>query len=450
MFQFLHNYKLQYKSLIILGIPIIIGQLGSIITGLADTIMVGQHSTAELAAAAFVNNVVNAFIILGTGFSYNLTPLIGENLAKNKRIAIGGWLKNSLVANLTMSVLLVALLMAVYFNLDLLDQPEELMPLIAPYFLISVSSVVFVMLANSFRQFVEAIANPSVSMWILLIGNILNVIGNYILIYGKLGFPELGLMGAGISTFLSRIVMLLMFIAVFAWRKSYAPYRKGMAAIKINKTSWKILNAIGWPIGLQQGLEAGTFCITAIMTGWLGSMSLAAHQVAITISLVSFTIYLGLGSAVAIRVSYFKGAGDWHMVRKITYAGIHMAMVIVFLVCLFLFVTQNWIGLIFTDDLKVNEIVKVLLPILMLYQIGDSTQIILTNALRGLSDVKVIMWISCLAYFVVAIPSGYLLGFTAGMGISGVWMAYPIGFACSVCLLGLRMRKQINTHLYGA
>lgn len=447
MFQFLHNYKSQYKSLIILGIPIIIGQLGSIITGLADTIMVGQHSTAELAAAAFVNNVVNAFIILGTGFTYNLTPLIGENLAKGKLVAIGGWLKNSLVANFTTTLILVAVLLGIYFNLDLLDQPTELMPLIKPYFLISVSSVIFVMLANSFRQFVEGIANPSVSMWVLLIGNILNVIGNYILIYGKLGCPELGLMGAGISTFLSRIFMLLFFVAIFMWRKSYAPYRKGMGAIRINRLNWKILNAIGWPIGLQQGLEAGTFCITAIMTGWLGSMALAAHQVAITISLVSFTIYLGLGSAVAIRVSYFKGASDWFMVRKITYAGIHMAMVIVFLVCLVLFVTQNQIGLIFTDDLEVNEVVKVLLPILMLYQIGDSTQIILTNALRGLADVKIIMWISCLAYFVVAIPSGYFLGFHAGMGISGIWMAYPIGFACSVCLLGLRMRKQIHLHL---
>ena len=447
MFHLIYNYKSHYKSLVTLGIPIIIGQFGAIITGLADTIMVGQHSTAELAAAAFVNNVVNAFIILGTGFSYNLTPLIGENLAKNKRIAIGGWLKNSLVANFTTTILIVAVLMGLYFNLDLLDQPEELMPLIRPYFLISVASVIFVMLANSFRQFVEGIANPAVSMWVLLTGNIVNVIGNYILIYGKLGMPEMGLIGAGISTFLSRVLMLLLFIAVFMWRASYAPYRKGLAATRINKQSWKILNAIGWPIGLQQGLEAGTFCITAIMVGWLGSMSLAAHQVAITISLVSFTTYLGLGAAVAIRVSYFKGANDWYMVRKITLAGIHIAMVIVFIVCFILFVTQNKIGLIFTDDLQVNEIVKVLLPILMLYQIGDSIQIILTNSLRGLADVKVIMWISCFAYFVIAIPSGYFLGFVAGWGISGVWMAYPIGFACSVSLLALRMRKQISKNL---
>ena len=447
MIQTIKNYKQHYKSLITLGIPIIVGQLGAIVTGLADTIMVGQHSTAELASASFVNNVINAFIILGTGFSYNLTPLIGENLAKNKYIAIGGWLKNSLVANFTTTLLILAVLAGMYFNLDLLHQPAELMPLIRPYYLITLTSVLFVMIANSFRQFVEGIANPSVSMWVLLIGNLLNIIGNYILIYGKFGAPELGLFGAGISTLVSRIIIWVLFILVFIRRTAYAPYRKGIAAIRISRHSWKKLNIIGWPIGLQQGLEAGTFCVTAIMIGWLGSLALAAHQIAITISLISFTVYLGLGSAVAIRTSYYKGADNWFMVRKITIAGIHIALAIVFMVCLTLFLTKDFLGFLFTDDVAVNDIVKTLLPILMLYQIGDSIQIVLTNSLRGLADVKVIMWISFLAYFVVAIPFGYACGFIFGWGISGVWLAYPIGFACSVTLLGLRMKKQISRNL---
>ena len=447
MFNYLRDYKTQYKSLITLGIPIIVGQLGAIVTGLADTIMVGQHSTEELAAASFVNNVINAFIILGTGFSYNLTPLIGENLAKNKFIAIGGWLKNSLVANFTTTVLILILLSGIYINLDTLNQPTEIMPLIRPYYLITLASVIFVMMANSFRQFVEGIANPSVSMWILLSGNLLNIIGNYILIYGKFGAPEMGLLGAGISTFLSRIVILLLFIGVFMRRTSYAPYRKGVAAIRINRKSWKILNAIGWPIGVQQGLEASTFCITAIMIGWLGSLQLAAHQIAITISLISFTIYLGLGSAIAIRTSYFKGADNWPMVRKITLAGVHLALVIVCIVCSILFLTKDFLGFVFTDDVAVNDIVKTLLPILMLYQIGDSIQIVLTNSLRGLADVKIIMWISFIAYFIIAIPFGYICGFHLNWGISGIWLAYPIGFACSVTLLAMRMKGQLHKNL---
>lgn len=251
----LSKYKTYYKSLILLGLPIIIGQLGAIITGFADTIMVGQHSTEELAAASFVNNVINAFIVLGTGFSFNLTPVIGENLAKNKRIEIGGWLKNSIVANLTTTTLILSVLAIIYLNLESLGQPEEILPLIRPYFLISATSVIFVMLFNSFRQFVEGIANPFISMWVLLVGNLLNIAGNYILIYGKLGLPELGLFGAGISTFTSRFIMLVLFITVFILRKDYASYRKGFASIPINKPFWKRLNSIGWPIGLQQGLE---------------------------------------------------------------------------------------------------------------------------------------------------------------------------------------------------
>lgn len=441
------NYKLQYKSLVALGIPIIIGQLGNIVTGLADTIMVGQHSTDELAAASFVNNVVNAFIVLGTGFSFCLIPLIGENLAKKRLGEIGGWLKNSIVANITTALLIMLVLAAIYFNLDLLDQPDEIMPLIKPYYLVTFVSVIFVMIANSFRQFVEGIGNPSVSMWILLSGNMLNIIGNYILIYGKFGVPELGLFGAGVSTLASRIIMLLLFVAVFMRRRAYEPYRRGMSTMKINMQGWKKLNAIGWPIGVQQGLEAGTFCMTAIMIGWLGSMQLAAHQVAITVSTISYTTYLGLGSAVAIRASYFKGMNDWRMVRSITMAGVHIALMLVVVVCTTLFLMKDFLGLIFTDDVAVNDIVKTIIPILMLYQIGDSVQIVVSNALRGLADVKIIMWISFFAYFIIAVPAGYLCGFPLGMGISGVWLAYPVGFACSVTMLGIRMKNLVRSHL---
>ena len=221
------KYGRNYRSLLRLAVPIIIGQLGGIITGLADTIMVGQHSTSELAASSFVNNVLNAFIIFGTGFSFALTPLVGENLARDKKYVVSAWLKNGIVANLLLSIILMAILTAIYFNVEAFGQPSELLPLIRPYFLVSMISIIFVMLANSFRQFVEGITNPSVSMWILVSGNLLNIIGNYVLIYGKCGFPEMGLMGAGYSTLISRIVMFIMFVLVFLFRPSYKVYRKG-------------------------------------------------------------------------------------------------------------------------------------------------------------------------------------------------------------------------------
>lgn len=444
MANIIEKYGKHYSFLFKLALPIIIGQLGGIITGLADTIMVGQHSTDELAAASFVNNVLNAFIIFGTGFSFALTPLVGENLARNKKYVVAAWLKNSLLANLLLSLVLMAIMTGIYFNVGRMGQPEELLPLIRPYFMVSMISVVFVMLANSFRQFVEGITDPSVSMWILLSGNLLNIVGNYVLIYGKLGFPEMGLLGAGYSTLFSRVFMLVMFVLVFLFRPSYKPYRQGFLRMWIVPKRLMRLTRLGVPIALQQGLEAATFSLTAIMAGWLGSLELAAHQVVISISTVSFTIYLGLGSATAIRTSYFKGAGDWPQVRKITVAGVHMGIVVSFVTCLVLFLVRNSISFVFSDDPQVSQIVVMLLPILMLYQFVDGAQIVLANALRGLSDVKPIMWISFITNFLIAIPAGYLLGFPAGMGISGIWLAYPIGFVFSVTLLGLRARKTMN------
>lgn len=439
------KYGRNYRSLLRLAVPIIIGQLGGIITGLADTIMVGQHSTDELAAASFVNNVLNAFIIFGTGFSFALTPLVGENLARNKRFVVSAWLKNGIVANLLLSILLIAILVVIYFNVAHLGQPENLLPLIKPYFLISMVSIIFIMLANSFRQFVEGITDPSVSMWILISGNLLNILGNYILIYGKCGFSEMGLMGAGYSTLISRIFMFAMFVLVFVVRPSYRVYRKGFKRMWVLPNRLMRVTKLGVPIAFQQGLEAATFSLTAIMVGWLGTTELAAHQVVIAISTISFTTYLGLGSATAIRTSFYKGAKDWDQVGKTTVAGIHLGVIVSTITCLALFFFRNKISYVFSDDPAVAQIVILLLPILMLYQFVDGAQIVLANALRGLSDVKPIMWISFITNFLIAIPAGYILGFPLGFGIEGIWLAYPIGFLFSVALLAIRARKLISS-----
>ncbi len=440
----LKEFNRQNRSILRLGLPIIIGQLGGIVTGLADTIMVGQHSTAELGAASFVNNVINMFIILGTGFSFNLTPIIGENLAQKKNAELGGWLKNSLVANMTTTGVILLVLSAIYFNISRMGQPEELMPLIRPYYVVSMVSLIFVMLANSFRQFLEGIMDASISMWVLTIGNLLNIFGNYMLIYGKGGFQEMGLLGAGVSTLVSRAVILLLFVTIFLLRKSYREYKAGFREMRIRRKYWKRLNAIGWPIALQQGIEAATFSLTTIMIGWIGGLELAAHQIVISISTVSFTIYLGLGAATAIKASLYQGRHDLSKVRKSTISGIFLSVLVSIVISVILYFNATSIGRFFSEDKAVLEIVAMLIPILMLYQFGDSIQIILANALRGISDVKSTMWIAFLSYFVVALPAGYYIAFVMGKGITGVWLAYPIGFTCGVLLLGLRAVKVMS------
>lgn len=208
------GYKQHYKALIFLGLPIVIGQVGVIILGFADTLMIGHHSTEELGAASFVNNVFTLCIIFSTGFSYGLTPIVGS-LYGNRRFAEAGQaLRCSLVANVLVALLLTFIMTVVYFNVERLGQPEELMPLIKPYYLVLLASLVFVMLFNGFKQFTDGITDTKTAMWILLGGNTLNIIGNYILINGKLGFPELGLLGAGISTLFSRIMMVVVFALI--------------------------------------------------------------------------------------------------------------------------------------------------------------------------------------------------------------------------------------------
>lgn len=183
------TYKQHYKALLLLGLPIVVGQLGVIVAGFADTLMIGHHSTEELGAASFVNNLFTLCIIFSTGFSYGLTPVVGGFYGNRRFAEAGQALRCSLVANVLVALLLTLVMAVLYFNVERLGQPGELLPLIKPYYLVLLASLVFVMLFNGFKQFTDGITDTKTAMWILLGGNALNIVGNYILINGKLGFP---------------------------------------------------------------------------------------------------------------------------------------------------------------------------------------------------------------------------------------------------------------------
>lgn len=273
-----------YRALLWLGIPIVIGQIGVIILGFADTLMIGHHSTHELAAASFVNNMFNLAIIFSTGFSYGLTPIVGSLFGQNRCEEVGRTLKNSLAAN-TLLAAIVCLVMAVlYWNIDKLGQPKELLPTMRPYYLVLLASLPFVLWFNGFKQFTDGITDTRISMWILLGGNVLNIIGNYLLIYGKAGFPELGLLGAGIATLTSRILMVITYLILFFGTSRYATFRKGFAQGSLNKSDFGLLNKLGWPIAGQMGMETASFSLSAIMVGWLGSTALASYQIMMAVS----------------------------------------------------------------------------------------------------------------------------------------------------------------------
>ena len=279
-----------HKAILRLGIPIAIGQIGVIVMGFADTMMVGRYSTDALAAASFVNSVFNLITFLLMGYSYGLTPLVSALYGRGRRREAGALLRNGVTANLLFVLLLMAVMAVAYFFLPAFGQPAELLSLIRTYYLPILFSLLFVALFNALRQFTDGITDTSVGMWALLSGNALNILGNYLLIYGHGGFPEMGLAGAGLSTLLSRAVMPLILIVVILRRKSYRIYRLGFFARR-SKGGVKFVHRQSLPIGLQMGMESGSFTMSGIMAGWLGAVDLATFQVMVTIGTLGFLLY---------------------------------------------------------------------------------------------------------------------------------------------------------------
>ena len=423
----LQKYREDYSATIKIGVPIVLGQLGIVVVGLVDNIMVGHFSTSDLAAASFVNSVFNIPILFGMGFSYGLTPLVGQFFGRGDKFRVGGLLRNSLLANFMIGLFLSVAMGIMYLNVHRMGQPEELLPLIRPYFLLQLTSLVFVMMFNSFKQFADGITDTKTSMWIMLSANLLNIIGNSLLIYGVWGLPALGLTGAGISTLASRIFMFVAFAILFFRKQSYRRYLVGYHRTTYNTGDLNVLNRMGMMVGLQMGMETALFSISGVMIGWLGTVPLAAHQVVASISTLGFMVYYGVGSAVSIRVSNFFGRGDIAGVRRATLAGTHLLGLLAISVSVFFLLVRKHIGWLYTSSEDVVNLVAVLMVILVFYQFGDSLQIIFANALRGVADVTSMAVISFIGYFVIALPVSYVCGFVLDWGIEGIWVGYPVG-----------------------
>lgn len=444
---FIKKYSYHYQSLTYLGVPIIIGQLGTIILGFADTLMIGHHSTPELAAAAFVNNMFTLVLVFSMGFAYGLTPIVGSLYGQEKHAKIGEMLKNSLLANTLLAVLLCGGMMLLYLNLHRLGQPEELLPLMRPYFIVNLISVPFVIWFNTFKQISDGITDTKPAMWILLSGNLLNIIGNYALIYGHWGSPELGLLGAGLATMASRIIMAVVFFAFFLMNKRYIPYLEGFKKGRMNKPDFMQLNRLGWPLGMQMGMETASFNLSTVMVGWIGTTALAAHQIMLSISQVFFMVYYGMAAAVAVRVSYYMGQRELNKIETVSAAGFHLILFIAFAVSIPVFILKGDIGLWFNDSQEVCLLVAQVIIPLIIYQFGDGMQCAYANALRGISEVKPLMYMAFIAYFLVSLPFGYLFGIVFNMGLLGIWYAFPLGLTTAGLLYYWsfkRRMRQIN------
>ena len=439
------------QSIIKLGIPIIIGQLGSIAQQFADTIMVGQYGTMELAAAGFVNNVFNFVIYFMLGISYASTPVIGASYSQKDYKAVAQSLVDSIVVNFLFSLVIVALLLLLYHNIAILQQPEEIMPYALPYFLIITASMPFMAVFNALKQYSDAVGETKIPMWIMLGANAFNVLLNLPLIFGfelsifnyQFSMEALGLFGAGIATLISRILAVMALVVVIAKMKKYKELKPSVSTgPEIHRM--KHLLFLGLPISIQLGLEASSFNICAIFMGWLGSIPLAAHQIMCTISTLCFQIVYGIGAAASVLISQFRGVGDWHNVRRTAntafFIGIALILMMIGMIQIFRYPLVSC----FTTSEEVVSVVLSLIPCFFIYQFGDCMQITFANALRGIAEVKKLMLYAFISYVIVSIPLSYVFAFIFGWGGVGVWMGMPFGLTTAGFLFYFEFRSKIQ------
>lgn len=437
------------KSILMLGVPIIVGQLGIIAQQFADTIMVGQYGTQELAAAGFVNNVFNLVVYFILGISYASTPVIGAYFGCNDHRSVVRSLAESLVVNFGVAILVALGLVALLLNIEILRQPEEILPIAIPYYITLLISVPFMALFNALKQFSDSIGQTKMPMWIMIASNVLNIFLNWLLIFGVMGFPRLGLLGAGIATLIARIFNLVALALAIAFGKRYRPaftqddeplaFRKSTLTV----AGMKHLLFIGIPISIQLGLETSSFNVCAIFMGWLGSISLAAHQVMCTISTLCFQIVYGIGAAASVMISHFRGANDWANVRRTSTTAFFLSLGMVCVMILTIYVIRMPLMHIFTTNDEVISVALALLPCFFLYQFGDTMQIVFANALRGMELVKRMMLYAFIAYMMVSIPMSYFFAFILDWGTVGVWMGMPFGLTTAGVLFYSDFRKGL-------
>lgn len=432
------------REILRIGLPIMLGQACVIILAFADNIMIGWHSVDELAASSFVNNVMNLFILTELGFAAGMTPMIGADNGTGNIKGIGITVKNGLVTNGIIGGISIILLTIIYFCLDHFGQAPELMPYIKPYFAIIGISTLFALGFNVLKQFTDGICRPMISMTLLMIGNLLNIFGNWVLIYGKLGFPEMGLTGAGISTLVSRALILLVFIVFIFKSKKMNEYARAIKEALLSRGEMKTVFKMGYPVGIQMALESSTFTFAAVMAGWLGVIQLAAHQVVITISQLFFLMMQGLSFAVSILVSNAFGRKDLGSVREYARKGYFMTLGISATLSVLLYCFRYQAAGIFTDSPEVSAMAVSLFFLLFAYQFGDGLQLCFANVLRGIQDVKPIMYAAFVSYYLIAIPSAFVLGFKTSLGIHGIWLGFPIGLTLAGIFFYARYRSDLR------
>ena len=440
-------YTKEFKYNWHLAAPVILGMLGHVLVGFVDNIMVGRLGSAELAAVSLGNSFFFVAMALGIGFSTAITPLVAESDSEQNFIKGKSTFKHGLILCSVMSLLLFVFILLAKPLLYLMDQPNEVVVLALPYLDIIAISLVPLIIFQAFKQFSDGLSLTRYPMYATVIANLINIFINYILIFGKWGFPKMGVVGAGVGTLISRLVMLFLLWFFLKQLKKTKVYLEKIQFLVLDSIILKKIMGLGLPSALQMFFEIGVFTAAIWLSGTLGKNAQAANQIALNLSSMTYMIAVGLGVAATIRVGNQKGLNQAVELRRIAksvflmgliFATLFAALFMVFHELLPRFYLDLDDAINFKDNNEVIDLAAQLLIIAGLFQISDSIQVVFLGALRGLQDVKIPTLITFSAYWIVGFPLSYYLGNSVRYGSVGIWMGLLAGLTAASVFLYLR------------
>jgi multidrug resistance protein, MATE family len=438
-----HTYKGYFRKIAHLSYPIIIGQVGIVLMGVADVVMIGKVDATNLAAAAFANSIFFLVSILGIGTLTAVSPLVAKSKGGGHPGECAILFRQGINASLLLSVFISSVMLVLTFNLEWFGQDAEVMRLTESYLHILNSGIVFMLLFFAIKQFSDGLSITKPSAVITIIALLLNVFLNWVLIYGKFGMPQLGLDGAGIATTLSRLFMAVSMLSYVLWFSLYKPYLKKKEANRSNFFLKEIFR-VGLPSGFQYAFEVGAFAAAAIIIGWYGKYELAAHQVAINIASVTYMIATGISAGGSIAVGDALGRKHKPDLLKSGRAALIMGTLFMGGCGLLFAVANHFIVGLYTNDAAVAGMAANLIWIAALFQLSDGIQCVSLGVLRGIADTKVPTIVTVVAYWVIGIPAGLWIAEYFDIGLYGIWFGLSLGLTFSAIMLTMRFLKESN------
>ena len=447
------EYLPYYKRNLKVALPVMLTQLGASLVGLFDSMMVGHYATVDLAAVSFSNALFFMAMVFAMGALMAITPLVGiqigeMNIMPEKkadiRLKIAVLFQNGMLLTMLQSALMLILLAGCIPFLSYFGQEPEVIEVARPYYILIVVSLVPFLVFTFFKQFLEGLGNTLVAMIITLAMNGLNILLNWIFIYGHWGAEAMGATGAGIGSLISRVGMALCFGLAMWFHKDWKYYIKTFSWRNFSWSEIKQQIKLGFPIGAQTFLETFTFAASFVIIGWISKEALAAHQVANQIADMTFMIALGVGAATTIRVSHQLGEKNIVGVRMASNASIHLVLVINTIGAALMIGLRHYIPMLFTEDQEVIAIASKLIVIAGLFQYADGLQAVGAAMLRGITDVKVPMLIAFVAYILVGLSVGLVCAFPMGMGAAGIWIGFIFGLSLAAICFHIRFRRLMR------